>query len=72
MHGDHPRRDYLDTSVILTTVFDSDSCACFMPVSRIMSRCAISSPISLNFDYGVDTVCHYVLNFRQLVAIAML
>ena len=56
-YGDHPRRNCMDSSVILTsTVFDNDSCASFMPVSRIVCRSAISSPISLQFDYGENTV----------------
>lgn len=56
-YGDHPRRDYLQSPIVLTpTVFDSPSCASFMPVSRIMCQCAISSPVSLTFDYGVDNV----------------
>ena len=56
-YGDHPRRDHLHSSIVLTsTVFDSESCACFLPITRIACRCAISSPISLTFDYGSDNV----------------
>ena len=32
--------------------FDHDSCASFIPVSRVFSRCTVSSPITLQFDYG--------------------
>ena len=54
-YGDHPHRDYLhSTTVLCSTVHES--CACFMPISRLMCRCAISSPHSLTFDYGVDHV----------------
>ena len=56
-YGDHPRRSHLHSSIVITsTVFDSDSCASFIPISRIMGQCAISSPLSLKFDYGVDSV----------------
>ena len=44
-HENHPRQDYINSSVILTcTEFDHDSCASFMPVSRVFSRCAVSPP----------------------------
>ena len=56
-YGDHPRRDYIHSSVILcSTVFDNESSACFIPISRVMCRCVISSPVSLTFDYGTDRV----------------
>ena len=56
-YGHHPRSGYIHPSmVICSTVFDSESCASFIPVSRIMCRCAVSSPLSLTFDYGVDQV----------------
>lgn len=56
-YGDHPRRSHLHSSIVVTsTVFDSDSCASFVPITRIMCQCAISSPLSLRFDYGVDSV----------------
>lgn len=56
-YGDHPRRQFLHSSVtICSTVFDHESCASFMPVSRIMCRAAVSSPLSLTFDYGEDRV----------------
>ena len=54
---DHPRRDSLHSSVILcSSVLDPESCASFIPVSRIMCRCALSSSVSMKFDYGVDNV----------------
>lgn len=54
---DHPRRNYLHSSAILcSTVFDHESCAYFIPVSRIMCPCAITSTVSLKFDYGTDNV----------------
>ena len=47
-YGDHPRRNFLHSSVLLcSTLFDPESCASFMPISRIMCRCAVSSPLSL-------------------------
>ena len=42
---------YIPTIVLCSTVFDHESCACFMPISRLMCHCAISSPHSLTFDY---------------------
>ena len=65
---DHPRRDFIHSSVILcANVFDCESCACFIPVTRIMCRCAISSPISLRFDYGFDNVLVAVPLFKHSV-----
>ena len=56
-YGDHPRRSSLHSSVILcSTVLDPESCASFIPVSRIMCRCALSSSVSMKFDYGFDNV----------------
>ena len=56
-YGDHPRRHFLHSSVLVgSTVFEPKSCVSFMPVSRIMCRCAVSTPLSLTFDYGVDRV----------------
>ena len=56
-YENHPRRDYINSSVILTcTVFDHDSCASFIPVSRVFSRCTVSSPITLQFNYGEDNI----------------
>ncbi len=50
-------RDFINSSVILTsTVFDCDSCASFMPVSRVLCQCAVSSTATLQFDYGEDNV----------------
>lgn len=56
-YGDHPRRGHIHSSVVITsTVFDRDSCASFMPITRIICQCAVLSPISFEFDYGVDSV----------------
>lgn len=58
-YGDHPRRHYLHSSVLIcSTVFEPESSASFMPIGRKMCRCAVSSPLSLSFDFGVD--CVYV------------
>lgn len=56
-YGDHLQRDYMDSSIIIaSTVFDNESCASFMPVNRIFSVCASSSPFSFKFDYGEDSI----------------
>ena len=53
---DHPRKNMLKNSIILSaTLFDTESKASFIPVSRIMSRCAIIKQ-TLRFDYGSDIV----------------
>ena len=53
---DHPRKNILKNSIILSsTLFDTESKASFIPVSRIMSRCAIIKQ-TLRFDYGSDIV----------------
>ena len=36
--------------------FENDSCACFMRISRVICQCATSSPVTLQFDYGEDSV----------------
>ena len=55
--GDHPFRHYFHQSVIIcSTVPDDESAASFMPVSRIICRCALSSPLSVTFDFGLDRV----------------
>ena len=52
--GDHPRRDYFHSSVMVcSTVLEDESAASFMPVS---CRCAVSTPLSVNFDYGLDHI----------------
>lgn len=49
---DHPRKNWYGNSIVLSaTLFDGDSEASFVPVSRIMSRCAILKK-SILFDYG--------------------
>lgn len=49
-YEDHPRKNWLGNSIILSaTLFDTESESSFVPVSRIMSRCAIVAQ-SLRFD----------------------
>jgi len=53
---DHPRRDFFHPSIVVcATVFDAESPACYMPVSRIAGRCA-TAPATIGFDYGEDNV----------------
>ena len=53
---DHPRRNFFHPSIIVcASVYDADSPACYMPVSRIAGRCAIAST-TIRFDYGEDSV----------------
>ena len=56
-YEDHPRKFWLNHSIILsTTLLDGgENEASFVPVSRIMSRCATVKQ-SLTFDYGEDNV----------------
>jgi len=46
---DHPRRDFFHPLIVCATVFDAESPACYMAVSRI-ARCAIA-PATIGFDY---------------------
>lgn len=56
-YSDHPHRDYIHSSVIIcSSIFDHESSASFMPISRIMCRCAISQPHTCKFDFGEDRV----------------
>ena len=42
-------------SIICAKVFDIEPYVHhFVPVNRILYHCAVSSPLSINFDYGVD------------------
>ena len=67
-YQDHPRRFSMGNGIVLSaTVTEHQTCSSFMPVSRIISRCAIFST-ELQFDYGEDKVCiiiplrrHYLL-----------
>lgn len=63
-YGYHPKRNYMHLSVIIcAAVFDSEPCASFMPVNRIPCHCAVSSPLSLNFDYGADHAYYAIVSF---------
>ena len=43
--------------VLAATITDSPSSASFMPLSRILSRCAFINNLKVKFDYGEDKVC---------------
>ena len=45
--------------ILCAAVFDTEPCATFIPINRIVCHCTLSSPLSINFDYGVD--CTYVI-----------
>ena len=50
---DHPQNYPLHPSIIVTsTVYDDEGCTSFMPVSRIIARCALAK-----VDYGQHRVC---------------
>ena len=52
----HSRRDtYIPTLIVTSTLFDPESSATFIPISRIAGRCAYSKA-TVSFDYGEDTV----------------
>lgn len=64
---DHPRKDMLKNSIFLSaTLFDSESEASFMPVSRIMSRCAMIRQ-TLQFDFGSDSVNIFMSLVRRIM-----
>ena len=55
-YQDHPRKNWYKNSIVLSaSLFNSDSEACFIPVSRIMSRCARIKQ-TLLFDFGSHNV----------------
>ena len=54
--GDHPRQSYCTLFIICSSVFEAESCASFIPISRISSRCDISSSQEFSFDFGLDRV----------------
>ena len=55
-YQDHPQKDWYKNSIVLSSrLFTAESAASFLPVSRIMSRCAVMKH-SVLFDYGMDNV----------------
>ena len=55
-YDDHPRKFWFKNSVVVSsTLFIEESEASFLPLSRIMSNCAIVEQ-STQFDYGIDKV----------------
>ena len=53
-YDDHPRKPWFGNSIIVSsTLHTNESEATFMPVSRIMSRCARIEQM-LKFDHGTD------------------
>ena len=55
--GDHPCKFHFHPSVMVcSTVLDHESAASFMPIRRIICRCALSIPLSVTFDFGLDRV----------------
>lgn len=56
-YGKHPREDHFPYPIrVVTTLFDTEGAASFIPVSRIASRCAVSNNQYIMFDYGEDCV----------------
>ena len=53
---DHVRKNWFKNSIVVScTLYSNESEASFLPVSRIMSRCARSEE-TLQLDYGADKV----------------
>lgn len=56
-YQDHPRKFSFGNGIVLSaTVSQPYSCASFMPISRIVSRCATVNK-TVQMDYGEDSVC---------------
>lgn len=52
----HPREAYLPSPLfIVNSDFETSGPATFLPVSRILSRCAVAHD-TIEFDYGEDSV----------------
>lgn len=55
---DHPYRHHLHQSVIISaTTYTHESPASFIPLSRIIARCAIAQDVPYTFEFGEDRVC---------------
>ena len=56
-YQDHPRKlsMYQGGILLSATLFDSYTSASYIPVSRIISRCAVLD-CTMTFDYGADYV----------------
>ena len=54
-YEEHLRCHHFPPPIILcSTIYNEESCAIFMPVSRILSWSAVSSRQTVTFDYGSD------------------
>lgn len=54
---------------LVCTLFEPENKHSFIPVSRLLCRCAITPKLSLAFDYGVDNaivVCPYFIAHANL------
>lgn len=69
-YQDHLRaQHYYSPTHIVCTLFEHDNKYSFIPVSRLLCRCAVSPRLSLSFDYGQDyaiAVSPYFLTNAQL------
>ena len=66
-YQDHPCKSWFKNSILVaTTLFDADGAAAFIPVSRIMSRCATIRQ-TVVFDYGEDTVNVCIPLVRRII-----
>jgi len=55
-HRSHPRQNWLPSPLIITSPdFDVPGPSTFIPLSRILNRCAVSSD-KIQFDFGEDSV----------------
>ena len=65
-YGDHPRQSFVHSSlVVCSSVFDAESCASFIRISEIFSRCAVFSSQEFSFDFGLDRVIFAVYTSYQ-------
>ena len=56
-YDQHPRQEFYPYPLhVVTTVCEPEGPASFIPVSRIVSRCAITEKQVIQFDYGEDSV----------------
>ena len=65
---DHTRRDYFKSPCIISSsIFDDEGPANFVPVSRLIARCAIVHDLLYEFDYGEDRICVSIPLFKKVL-----
>ena len=65
---DHPQQNYLHDSVIISSnTYKNEGPISFIPVSRIITRCAIANDILYKFNMEENCVCISVPFIKKML-----